>query len=112
MIILRSIGVFLLLLCGYSMTASNRRCLPLNEGGSLCFTQPDPAIARSWSSALQWCKSINATLPILNTTPHYSIYQNALSCFGLQAETLWLGANATYNPNYWFWIDGSRFTGS
>ena len=111
MIFFCSLGFFLLLLFGYSMTASNRRCLPLEEGGSFCFTQPDPPMALSWSSAMQWCKSINATLPILNTSYHYSVYQDALSYFELQAETLWLGANATYDPNNWYWIDGSRFTG-
>jgi len=93
------------------MSASNRLCLPLDEGGSFCFTQPDPPMALSWSSAMQWCKSIGATLPILNSSYHNSVYQNALGYFGLQTETLWLGANSTYDPNNWFWTNGSRFTG-
>src|SRR6218665_800569 len=81
MIFFCSLGFFLLLLFGYSMTASNRRCLPLEEGGLFCFTQPDPPMALSWSSAMQWCKSIGATLPILNSSYHNSVYQNALGYF-------------------------------
>src|SRR6218665_1618284 len=93
------------------MSASNRRCSPLYDGGSFCFTQPDPPVNLSWSSAMQWCKNMNATLPIVNSSYHYSVYQNALGYFGLQAETLWLGANSTYDPDNWFWTDGSNFTG-
>jgi len=103
---------FLLLLFGYSTSAQDTRCFPLIEGGSLCFTQPVPPVALPWSSALQWCRNIGATLPVTDNTYHTTIYGNAVDYFGLDLQNLWLGANSTYNLNDWYWSGGTRFTGT
>lgn len=105
------IGCFLLLLLGNMTSAQNTRCFLLSEGGYLCFIQPSPPVALSWSSALQWCKTNGATLPIPDNTYHNAIYGNALDYFGLQSGYLWVGANSTYNLNNWYWSGGAPFTG-
>lgn len=95
----------------FANSALNKRCFPLHNGGSLCFTQPDPPVALSWSSAQQWCKNIGATLPMPDNYNHNLVYGNAVGYFGLPAKTLWLGANSTYDLNNWYWENGTRFTG-
>lgn len=80
------------LLLNFGNSASNTPCFPLKEGGSLCFTQPHPPVNLSWASAMQWCKTTGATLPILDTYDHNTIYGNALDYFSLHTENQWLGA--------------------
>lgn len=99
------------MLFGYSTSASNTRCSPIYDGGSLCFIKPDLPVALSWSNAMEWCQNIGATLPITDGSYRNTIYGNALDYFGILTETLWLGANSTNDPNNWYWTNGSSFTG-
>lgn len=97
--------------CGYSTSASNTRCFSVNDGMSLCYIQPDPPLALSWSDAMEWCRNIGATLPITDRNFYNTVYGNVLDYFGILTETLWLGANSTNDPNNWYWANGSVFTG-
>src|SRR6218665_2402663 len=102
-------GYTLLLLLNFVISEPNKRCFRLKENGSLCFTQPHPLVAMTWSNALQYCKNLGTTLPILHNDDYNTIYEKAL---GLRFGTFWLGANSTYDQNNWHWTNGTRFTGT
>lgn len=60
---------------------------------------------KSWSNAQQWCKSINATLPIVDDLEKQAALVEAMESMGL--TDVWIGAIAVYDD--WTWVDGTKY---
>jgi len=76
--------------------------------GQQCYITPSLV---SWSvksyavNAQQWCKSMNATLPIADDSVKQAALLEAMENLGL--TEVWIAATAVYDE--WTWVDGTKY---
>lgn len=55
-------------------------------------------------NAQEWCKSMNATLPIVDDSEKQAALLKVMQSLGL--TEIWIGATVVYGD--WTWIDGTK----
>ncbi|CAI5691627.1 unnamed protein product [Oreochromis niloticus] len=64
----------------------------------------------TWAQAQRFCEFMNANLPCVHSNKEYQFIQHLISRATHASGETWIGGSDGQEENYWFCLDGTRFT--